>query len=174
MSVFVRHRRAPAAGKTVWKKYTIAYTGTASVCSIITCSGTASISTSKSKTANVTYYDTLSFAADGTATPSGENSLSLAYNSYTNANKMNGKVMLQGGSFYYILSDAATRNTGSYTMSGKTWYTAWVNKQTYGAMTAETAKSFTTAGDYVEDVESEDADAYPDNGPLGTYYYVKQ
>lgn len=30
------------------------------------------------------------------------------------------------------------------------------------------------AGDYIEDVEDENASAYPDNGPLGLYWYIKQ
>lgn len=178
MSVFVR-RGGTAAEKalTKWSKYSISYNGTSTQ---ITVSSTSSInSTSASSiTTTITYYDALSFAPDGTATGSGEHSVTVSYNSYTNANQMNGKIMYSSGSFYYILNDAATRNSrnGESSAGGSTFrtYFYYVYKQSYGAMTAATAKNFARAGTYIGDVESENEDEYPDNGVLGLYYYVKQ
>lgn len=167
--VFFRRRGLPKNRKTKWGKYSIAYSGSPSSVAVAeTNSSNYNMATSTATT--VTYYDDLVFAADGTATASGQRTLSVAYNTYTNANGLDGKFLLQNGSFRYVLSDAATRALNS----GTRVYYAYVYKQTYGAMTAATAKNFTTAGTYIGEVESEDENAYPDNGPLGTYFYIKQ
>lgn len=168
--VFFRRRGFPSKQKTTWKKYTIAYTGTETRTTVAYSTGTSLVS-AKAATSTVTYYDNLSFAADGTAAGLGENTVKVSYNTCANADQMNEKILKRNGSFYFVLNDAASCSS-AYVSQYK--YGAYVYKQSYGAMTTETAKSFTTAGDYVEDVESEDENAYPDKGPLGTYYYVKQ
>lgn len=170
MSVFMRRGGAVSAKKTKWAKYTISYTGTKTEVKVAYGTGTTTTA-AKAATTTVTYYDSLSFAADGTAGGLGSNTVTVSGSFATNADKMNGKIFQNGNYFYYILNNAATYNT--YKQSTNQ-YGCNVYKQSYGAMTAETAKSFTAAGTYVEDVESEDENAYPDNGPLGTYYYIKQ
>lgn len=179
MSVFIR-RGGTAAEKepTRWAKYSIAYTGTSTKITVSSTSTMSGSSTANSTATTITYYDALSFDKSGNAAGSGSHTVSVSYNTYTNANNMNGKIALISSSFYYILNDAATRNNGtnSSEAEGTIWtsYYAYVYKNTYGAMTASTAKNFIKAGTYIEDVESENEDEYPDNGPLGLYYYVKQ
>lgn len=166
--VFFKRRGCPAKQKTTWKKYTIAYKGTAQETTIATASNSDE-TVAKRTEIDVTYYDNLIFAADGTATASDPHTVSVSYKTYSRANNLDGKIVLLNESFYFVLSDPATRE--------ETWLIVtlvYVYKNTYGAMTAATAKDFTAAGTYVEDVESEDENAYPDSGPLGTYYYVRQ
>lgn len=175
--VFFRRRGLPEKKKTTWKKYNIAYKGTSSQITVASAS-TTNDGYPSSKATTITYYDTLSFGQSGEATGIGSHSVSVSYNTYQNANSMDGKIMLSGSLFYYILSNAATRKrrSGEYEAGGTTFttYFCYVYKDSYGAMTASTAKNFTQAGTYIEDVESEDPNAYPDNGPLGLYFYIKQ
>lgn len=168
--VFFRRRGLPEKRKPTWKKYTIAYTGTAEKTAITT-SVNSDETAAKRTEINVTYYDNLVFAADGTATARGSNTVSVSYDTYSRADVLNGRIVLLDESFYFVLSDPATREINTKLII---FISAYVYKNTYGAMTAATAKDFTEAGTYIEDVESEDENAYPDNGPLGTYYYIKQ
>lgn len=145
--VFFRRRGNVEVNKaTVWKKYSVAYSGTARE---YYNAGTGSI---------ITYYDGFDFPADGgDPTLSGKHSAICSTKNYKYLIK---KIY----SNQYMLRLSITQNElGSDYITGS-----------YIEVTAATARSLAIAGDYIEDVESEDPNAYPDNGPLGLYYYVKQ
>lgn len=95
----------------------------------------------------------------------------MSYNDYTKADELSGKIVtdtnLQNFQMFYATKDAATREGGS-----RLGYYNVIKKGI--SVTAATARSLAIAGDYIEDVESEDPNAYPDNGPLGLYFYIKQ
>lgn len=154
--VFFRRRGLLEKKKTIWKKYTVAYSGTAVNVTI----GEGSRSTSES---TVYYYtDGFNFPESGNPTLSGRTILRVMYVSSKNANVLKGKLF---SDLFFGTQDNATSK-----QSVDTYY---VYKKGI-RVTAATARSLAIAGDYIEDVESEDPNAYPDNGPLGLYFYIKQ
>lgn len=173
MSVFVR-RGGTAAEKalTKWQKYSITYDESASQLTLIS-RRTSGDPASYSVT--FTYYDALSFTPSGQATGSGQHSVGVSYNTYSNANQMNGKIMLMDGTFYLVSAVAATRQryTDEDALANR-YTTVKVYKNGTNIGTASTAKNYAKKGSYIGDVESENEDEYPDNGVLGLYYYVKQ
>lgn len=163
MAVFLRHRFSGGVKTTIWKKYSVAYSGSAQDVEIYAASDYyADVSRS------VTYYDGFNFPQDGTPTLETETTISVGYLVYTNANKFKGKIFTYNN-YYFGTNDDATRGS-SGSGSNKYYY---VRKKGI-KVTAATARSLAIAGDYIEDVESENPDEYPDNGPLGLYYYIKQ
>lgn len=157
MAVFLRHRFAGGVKTTIWKKYSVAYSGTVSNVML-------SNSRYESETANVWIFDGYSFAADGTATLMGSTNLAVSYSNYTVANQCQKAVFEDVNYLYYYGDDSpATRKKSG--MYGRVYKTAT-------RITDPRAQAI--AGDYIEDVESEDPNAYPDNGPLGLYFYIKQ
>lgn len=115
-------------------------------------------------TTNVWLFDGYSFAADGTATSMGSTKLAVSYSDYTVANQCQKAVFQDANYLYYYGDDSpATREkSGMYARVYKT------------GIQITDPRAQAIAGDYIEDVESENPDEYPDNGPLGLYYYVKQ
>ena len=157
MAVFFR-RRGIAETKTKWKKYKVAYSGTATSLKI------AKTGTNK----EVKYSDGYDFPLSGDPTLSAQKSANVK--TASDCNVLKSKIFIgdNGGAWqpkvawYYIQNqDATTDSSGNAMMQCI-------------SVTAATARSLAIAGDYIEDVEDENASAYPDNGPLGLYWYIKQ
>ena len=49
-----------------------------------------------------------------------------------------------------------------------------IKKEAIGPITEATARDMAIPGDYIELVESENSEMYPENGPYGLYWYIKQ
>lgn len=86
---------------------------------------------------------------------------------------------LTGRTNFTVTSSSASKFRDKLTSYGYIYSALWRSSARaityyYYPVTAETARSLAIAGDYIEDVESEDPNAYPDNGPLGLYFYIKQ
>ena len=156
MAVFLA--RPMKAGKTKWKKYSVAYSGTAT-----------SLKISKTGTnKKIEYSDGYDFPLSGNPTLSAQKSANVK--TASDCNVLKSKIFIgDDGSawepkvaWYYIQNqDATTDSSGNAMMQGI-------------SVTVATARSLAIAGDYIEDVEDENASAYPDNGPLGLYWYIKQ
>lgn len=104
----------------------------------------------------MTVYDAYDFPADG-GTPTLTGKTSVTVLSSSTISKFQNKLISSG----YIYKAIFNRFSGYITCS-------------YYSVTAATARSLAVAGDYIEDVKSENPDEYPDNGPLGLYFYIKQ
>lgn len=117
---------------------------------------------------SISYYDGYNFPLNGNPTLGTLQRVSVGYLNYSKANQLKGKIF-QYNNYYFGTNDDATRGTEGRG-SSKYYY---VRKKGI-LVTAATARSLAIAGDYIEDVESEDPNAYPDNGPLGLYFYIKQ
>ena len=163
MAVFLRHRFAGGVKTTIWKKYSVAYSGTVSNVQI----WRGQLPSSKAQT--LYYYDGFDFPLSGDPTLGTEHSVNVNAATVNNANILKGKIFIRSNQYYFGTNDDATRGTEG---RGSNQY-YYVRKKGI-PVTAETARSLAIAGDYIEDVESEDPNAYPDNGPLGLYFYIKQ
>lgn len=162
MAVFLRHRFAGGVKTTIWKKYSVAYSGTVEEVNVWAAAGTAD------SPEYCYYYDGFDFPISGTPTLGTKQRVSVDYDNYTNANTFKGKIFTYNN-YYFGTNDDATH--GRYRSPEASYY--YVRKKGI-KVTAATARSLAIAGDYIEDVESENPDEYPDNGPLGLYYYIKQ
>lgn len=162
MVFFRRRGNAEIIKPTVWKKYTVAYSGTVEDVNVW-----AGLDAADSPDTRY-YYDGFNFPLSGDPTLGTQNSVDVDYYSYTNANAFKGKIF-RYNSYYFGTNDDATR--GRYRSPESSYY--YVRKKGIRVL-ATTARSLAIAGDYLEDVESEDPNAYPDNGPLGLYFYIKQ
>lgn len=149
---------------TIWKKYSVAYSGTVNPHSV-------TYSANSSFAVSISYCDGFNFPLSGNPSLTATKTLNVSYNDYTKADELSGKIVtdtnLQNFQMFYATKDAATRGGGS-----RLGYYSVIKKGI--SVTAATARSLAIAGDYIEDVESEDPNAYPDNGPLGLYFYIKQ
>lgn len=156
MAVFFR-RRGIADTKTKWKKYKVAYSAAAAENMAI------ASHTGSTESSSISYASQLYFSAAGEPELQDAQTAVVSYNSYTNANLLKNRFWASGNTWYIGTGDDATRNRN---LSGPVLvYTVY-----------KKAKRITAwiAGDYIEDVEDENASAYPDNGPLGLYWYIKQ
>lgn len=159
--VFFRRRGLHEKQKPTWKKYSIAYSGSVLTKTVYQTKDGETYST-------LTYYDGFVFPLSGNPSLGTKYTTEVSYmGGYKNANKTKGKIFSNYGYYYFGTNDDATREFDSANQN------YCVYKKGI-KVTAATARSLAIAGDYIEDVESEDPNAYPDNGPLGLYYYVKQ
>ena len=159
MAVFFR-RRGLAETKTKWKKYSVAYSAAAAANVTVASHAGNNASTA---TSAISYASQLYFSAAGEPELQDAQTAVVSYNSYTNANQLKNRFWASGNTWYIGTGDNATRNTNQ--LGTVTYYAVY-----------KKAKKITAwiAGDYIEDVEDENASAYPDNGPLGLYWYIKQ
>lgn len=121
-----------------------------------------------SKAQTLYYYDGFDFPLSGDPTLGTEHSVNVNAATVNNANILKGKIFIRSNQYYFGTNDNATTWDE---WDGSLFY--YVGKKGI-LVTAATARSLAIAGDYIEDVESEDPNAYPDNGPLGLYFYIKQ
>lgn len=155
MGMFLR--RGLAETKTKWKKYEVSYSAAAAADRAIASHSENTASSS------ISYASKLYFSAAGEPELQDAQTAVVSYASYTNANQLKHMFWASSNTWYIGTGDDATRNRNQsglvtvYTVYKKAKrITAWI------------------AGDYIEDVEDENASAYPDNGPLGLYWYIKQ
>lgn len=156
MAVFFR-RRGIADTKTKWKKYKVAYSGTVESVNI---GSTNALSPSEAR--NVAYYDGYEFPDSGTPTLTAQKTVSVSYNTASNANVLKQKIFSKSGLYY-------GDDTPASAVQGGVYYRVFKK-----GIKITDPRAQAIAGDYIEYVEDENASAYPDNGPLGLYWYIKQ
>lgn len=155
MAVFLRHRFAGGVKTTIWKKYKVTYSN-------------ATVTYSIEVGTSIRYYDGLTFPADG-SDPTLVNGQSGTIAAPSAATTLPGKLMVFGTSLS-VGANTSVYDVVSFDTRQSQGYINFRARQ----LTRATARSLAIAGDYIEDVESEDPNAYPDNGPLGLYFYIKQ
>lgn len=156
MAVFFR-RRGLAETKTKWKKYKVAYSGTVESVDV---NGTNALSPSQAS--NTAYYDGYEFPDSGTPTLTAQKTVSVSYNTASNADILKQKIFSKRNLYYGDDTPARAVESGVY-------YRVYKK-----GIKITDPRAQAIAGDYIEDVEDENASAYPDNGPLGLYWYIKQ
>ena len=155
MAVFFR-RRGLAETKTKWKKYKVAYSGTVENVSVVT------NALSPSDARDTAYYDGYEFPDFGTPTLTAKKTVSVSHNTASNADVLKQKIFSKSNLYY---GDDTPASAGQ----GGTYYRVYKK-----GIKITDPRAQAIAGDYIEDVEDENASAYPDNGPLGLYWYIKQ
>ena len=159
MAVFLA--RPMKGTKPKWKKYKVAYSGTVESVSI-----GATNSQSPSQTSNAVYYDGYEFPDSGTPTLTAQKTVSVSYNTASNADVLKQKIFKQkntSSTLYY------GDDTPASAAQGGVYYRVFKK-----GIKITDPRAQAIAGDYIEDVEDENASAYPDNGPLGLYWYIRQ
>ena len=176
MAVFMRRggngKKKPVS--TVWKKYSIAYTGTTKTITLMSSSDSSHIS-------NVAYYDSFDYPKDGNPQPTGSNTVDVSYDrngTAPSADVLKKKLIQNSSQYYYCTSKSAVseysesqHNVGGSPVTIRTYS---VKKEAIGPITEATARDMAIPGDYIELVESENSEMYPENGPYGIYWYIKQ
>mgnify|MGYP006891117546 FL=1 len=175
MAVFMRRggngKKKPVS--TVWKKYSIAYSGNTTDLQI----GRA---VNAMPSPEVVYYTGFDFPKTGNPTITGEQTVVVPYNSAASVTALKKSLIRQTASgntyqYYYGTSKNITTEYSESTGAGSvTMRTYKIKKEAIGPITEATARDMAIPGDYIELVESENSEMYPENGPYGLYWYIKQ
>lgn len=120
-------------------------------------------SSSASRNTTIYYYDSISVdPTSGVITPTGtRHSVTVSYNSYTNAQRLRGKYFYSNGDTSGKLTYA--KQDGQVTRSNSGDYYVYIEGYDVSAKYVD--------GDFVEYVTSQERNTYPDNGESGDYYY---
>lgn len=120
-------------------------------------------STGATGTDTIYYYDSISVdPTSGVITPTGtRRSVTVGYNSYTNAQILRGKYFYPNGNTSGKLTYA--KQDGQVTRSNTGNYSVYIEGYVVSVKYVD--------GDFVEYVTSQERNTYPDNGESGDYYY---